>query len=426
MTGTQFGQTATYQCLPDYTTDDPTYITCQLTGEWSRAPNCSSIQPQSEEPTQTKPTFRPTWSMSETFSSSTTEQIKVVMTTTEAVTSPSWLITSLPSTRPPSTAHRFMPTADAGQSATETFPSTSTNKPVSKYWSTSWPDHPTNRLQTTSYSDTTVTELVQSSRASQQTVTTRFSSTELPQAFEASQSSTEQPQILGTSQSLIEFSLASKISQRTAGPAGTTPDIGTSRRVTLTDLFTSPLNFPPNSSPTAKTSSKPISSTKAEQTSLTPSQQPLRLPTPSVHDTKILLPNNSKPLNTVNYKYLTDLPVNRESTTLSSISTEGETDKPTVSKYEKTAVITEAAKRLSESSSEKLARAGSNHPGSALIGASAALVVVAVIMIAVAIYIMRKRRRTEMNFVSVNNALYDTDGQTMTTYSFKEGCPTTD
>ncbi|XP_067945460.1 sushi, von Willebrand factor type A, EGF and pentraxin domain-containing protein 1-like [Watersipora subatra] len=41
MTGTQFGQTATYQCLPGYTTDDPTYITCQLNGEWSRAPNCT-------------------------------------------------------------------------------------------------------------------------------------------------------------------------------------------------------------------------------------------------------------------------------------------------------------------------------------------------------------------------------------------------
>ncbi|XP_067945466.1 complement factor H-like [Watersipora subatra] len=41
MTGTQFGQTVTYQCLPGYTTDDPTYITCQLNGEWSRAPNCT-------------------------------------------------------------------------------------------------------------------------------------------------------------------------------------------------------------------------------------------------------------------------------------------------------------------------------------------------------------------------------------------------
>ncbi|XP_067944561.1 sushi, von Willebrand factor type A, EGF and pentraxin domain-containing protein 1-like [Watersipora subatra] len=41
ITGTQFGQTATYQCLPGYTTGDPTYITCQLNGEWSRAPNCT-------------------------------------------------------------------------------------------------------------------------------------------------------------------------------------------------------------------------------------------------------------------------------------------------------------------------------------------------------------------------------------------------
>ncbi|XP_067945452.1 sushi, von Willebrand factor type A, EGF and pentraxin domain-containing protein 1-like [Watersipora subatra] len=437
--GTYLGQTAIYQCLPGYATDDPTYITCQSNGTWSRAPNCTLTHPVTTKPTQTKSTLRPTWSMSETVSSSTAKQTKVVMTTTEAVTSPPWLITSLPSTRPPSTVHRFMPTTDAGQSATETLPPTSTNKPVSHYWSTSGPDHLTDQLQTSSYSDTTVAEPVQSSSDSQQIVTTQISSTELPQAFEASQSSaeqaqsletsqssTEQPQTLITSQSFKEISLASKISQITASPAGTTPDIGTSRRVTLTDLFTSPLNFSLNISPTAKTSSKPISSTKAELTSLTPSQQPLRLPTPNVHDTKILLPNNSKPLNTVNYKYLTDLPVNRESTTLSSISTEGETDKPTVSNYEKTTVITEAAKRLSESSSEKLARAGSNHPGSALIGASAALVVVAVIMIAVAIYIMRKRRRGEMNFVSVSNALYETDGQTMTTYSFKEGCPTPD
>ncbi|XP_067944480.1 sushi, von Willebrand factor type A, EGF and pentraxin domain-containing protein 1-like [Watersipora subatra] len=48
MTGTQFGQTATYQCLPGYTTDDPTYITCQLNGEWSRAPNCT-LSPIVEE-----------------------------------------------------------------------------------------------------------------------------------------------------------------------------------------------------------------------------------------------------------------------------------------------------------------------------------------------------------------------------------------
>ncbi|XP_067945459.1 sushi, von Willebrand factor type A, EGF and pentraxin domain-containing protein 1-like [Watersipora subatra] len=49
LTGTQFGQTATYHCLPDYTTDDPTYITCQLNGEWSRAPNCSLSPPTMEE-----------------------------------------------------------------------------------------------------------------------------------------------------------------------------------------------------------------------------------------------------------------------------------------------------------------------------------------------------------------------------------------
>ncbi|XP_067945463.1 complement component receptor 1-like protein [Watersipora subatra] len=48
MTGIQFGQTATYQCLPGYTTDDPTYITCQLNGEWSRAPNCT-LSPIVEE-----------------------------------------------------------------------------------------------------------------------------------------------------------------------------------------------------------------------------------------------------------------------------------------------------------------------------------------------------------------------------------------
>ncbi|XP_067944563.1 membrane cofactor protein-like [Watersipora subatra] len=43
LTGTQFGQTATYQCLPGYTTDDPLYVTCQLNGEWSHLPNCTQI-----------------------------------------------------------------------------------------------------------------------------------------------------------------------------------------------------------------------------------------------------------------------------------------------------------------------------------------------------------------------------------------------
>ncbi|XP_067945458.1 sushi, von Willebrand factor type A, EGF and pentraxin domain-containing protein 1-like [Watersipora subatra] len=39
--GTGFGETATYQCLTGFSTDDPKYITCQLNGTWSRAPNCT-------------------------------------------------------------------------------------------------------------------------------------------------------------------------------------------------------------------------------------------------------------------------------------------------------------------------------------------------------------------------------------------------
>ncbi|XP_067930929.1 sushi, von Willebrand factor type A, EGF and pentraxin domain-containing protein 1-like [Watersipora subatra] len=41
ITGTQVGETAVFECLPGYTTDDPKYIICQLNGEWSSAPNCT-------------------------------------------------------------------------------------------------------------------------------------------------------------------------------------------------------------------------------------------------------------------------------------------------------------------------------------------------------------------------------------------------
>ncbi|XP_067930374.1 seizure protein 6 homolog [Watersipora subatra] len=50
ITGTRFGQTALYECLPGYITNDTKYIICQMNGEWSAALDCTVQEEVTEGP----------------------------------------------------------------------------------------------------------------------------------------------------------------------------------------------------------------------------------------------------------------------------------------------------------------------------------------------------------------------------------------